>query len=49
IAISRRSPEKLFKILDLYEALSELLPDTEIVFSDEMCSSVKTQASEILT
>lgn len=49
IAISRRSPEKLFKILDLYEALSELLPDIEVVFSDEMCSSVKMQASEILT
>jgi len=49
IAISRRSPEKLFKILDLYETLSELLPDIEIVFSNEMCANVKTQASEILT
>uniref|UniRef100_A0A0C9S996 Exocyst subunit Exo70 family protein n=1 Tax=Wollemia nobilis TaxID=56998 RepID=A0A0C9S996_9CONI len=49
IAISRRSPEKLFKILDLYECLSELLPDIEVIFSDEMCSHVKTQASEILT
>eukprot|EP01018_Ginkgo_biloba_P027554 Gb_13326 [translate_table: standard] len=49
IAISRRSPEKLFKILDLYEALSELLPDIEIVFSSDTCGSVKTQASEILT
>lgn len=49
IAISRRSPEKLFKILDLYETLSELLPDIEMVFSDELCANVKTQASEILT
>lgn len=49
IAISRRSPEKLFKILDLYETLLELLPDIEMVFSDELCANVKTQASEILT
>lgn len=49
IAISRRSPENLFKILDLYETLSELLPDIEMVFSDELCANVKTQASEILT
>lgn len=49
IAISRRSPEKLFKILDLYETLSELLPDIETVFSNELCANVKTQASEILT
>jgi len=32
IAISRRSPEKLFKTFDLYETLSELLPDIETVF-----------------
>lgn len=49
IAISRRSPEKLFKILDLYETLSELLPDIETVFSNDLCANVKTQASEILT
>ena len=32
ISISRRTPEKLFKILDLRDALSELLPDMAQVF-----------------
>ena len=29
ISISRRSPEKLFKILDLHDAITDLLPDME--------------------
>ncbi|KAF3968731.1 hypothetical protein CMV_007421 [Castanea mollissima] len=32
ISISRRSPEKLFKILDLHDALMVLIPDIDIVF-----------------
>eukprot|EP01018_Ginkgo_biloba_P014354 Gb_10562 [translate_table: standard] len=44
IAISRRSPEKLFRILDMYESLSDLLPDINSVFSDESCASVRAEA-----
>ncbi|XP_058108662.1 exocyst complex component EXO70A1-like [Magnolia sinica] len=47
ISISRRSPEKLFKILDLHDALSDLLPDIEAVFRS--AESVRIQASEILS
>ncbi|KAD4889418.1 hypothetical protein E3N88_21491 [Mikania micrantha] len=34
ISISRRAPEKLFKILDLHDTLLDLLPDIDAVFED---------------
>lgn len=48
IAISRRSPEKLFKILDMYEALWELLPDINSIFSDDVSSNVRSEANGVL-
>ncbi|KAK2979503.1 hypothetical protein RJ640_008387 [Escallonia rubra] len=47
ISISRRSPEKLFKILDLHDALSDLLPDVELVFEAKSSESIRVQAEEI--
>ncbi|KAK6148764.1 hypothetical protein DH2020_016289 [Rehmannia glutinosa] len=49
ISISRRSPEKLFKILDLHDALSDLLPDIEAVFESKSSESIRVQAGEILS
>ncbi|XP_017603974.1 exocyst complex component EXO70A1-like [Gossypium arboreum] len=49
ISISRRSPEKLFKILDLHDALMELLPDIEAVFDSKSSDSIRVQAAEILS
>lgn len=49
ISISRRSPEKLFKILDLHDALLDLLPDVEAVFRSNLSESIRVQASEILS
>ncbi|XP_043703234.1 exocyst complex component EXO70A1-like [Telopea speciosissima] len=49
ISISRRSPEKLFKMLDLYDALSDLLPDIDAVFNSKSSESVRVQAAEILS
>ncbi|KAL8458734.1 hypothetical protein ACS0TY_036297 [Phlomoides rotata] len=49
ISISKRSPEKLFKILDLHDALSDLLPDIECVFESKSSESIRTQAFEILS
>ncbi|XP_051135339.1 exocyst complex component EXO70A1 [Andrographis paniculata] len=49
ISISRRSPEKLFKILDLHDALSDLLPDIDTVFESKSSESVRVQAVEILS
>lgn len=47
ISISRRSPEKLFKILDLHDALSDLLPDVDVVFESKSAESIRVQAAEI--
>ncbi|KAM0065936.1 putative exocyst complex component Exo70, cullin repeat-like-containing domain superfamily [Helianthus debilis subsp. tardiflorus] len=49
ISISRRSPEKLFKILDLHDAVLDLLPDIESVFDSKSSESFRVQASEILS
>ncbi|XP_059640115.1 exocyst complex component EXO70A1-like [Cornus florida] len=49
ISISRRSPEKLFKILDLHDALSDLLPDIDVVFQSKSSESIRVQAAEILS
>ncbi|CAL0325292.1 unnamed protein product [Lupinus luteus] len=35
VSICKRSPEKLFRILDMYEALRDALPDLESLVSDE--------------
>ncbi|KAB5574038.1 hypothetical protein DKX38_001232 [Salix brachista] len=49
ISISRRSPEKMFKILDLHDALMDLLPDIEVVFESKSADSIRVQAAEILS
>ncbi|KAJ4786774.1 Exocyst subunit exo70 family protein [Rhynchospora pubera] len=37
------SPEKLFRLLDMYVVLSDLLPDIESIFGSEPASSVRSQ------
>ncbi|KAJ6847518.1 exocyst complex component EXO70A1-like [Iris pallida] len=52
ISIGRRSPEKLFKILDLHDAISDLLPDVAAIFrsdSSDSINSIYTQVAETLT
>ncbi|GLT59424.1 hypothetical protein SLA2020_322420 [Shorea laevis] len=49
ISISRRLPEKLFKILDLHDALMDLQPDIEVVFDSKSSDSIGVQAAEILS
>lgn len=48
IAISRRSPEKLFKVLDMYEALRDLLPELDSIFCGTSGGSVRSEAKGIL-
>ncbi|PSR86663.1 Exocyst complex component EXO70A1 like [Actinidia chinensis var. chinensis] len=38
------SPEKMFRVLDLYDAVSELWPEIESIFSYESMSAVRSQA-----
>lgn len=40
----KKSPEKMFRILDLYDAISEMWPETESIFSSELTSAVRSQA-----
>ncbi|KAL8232463.1 hypothetical protein R6Q57_002241 [Mikania cordata] len=49
ISISKRSPEKLFKILDLHDALLDLLPDIDAVFESKSSESIRVQATEIVS
>lgn len=42
VAIARRSSEKLFRILDMYDALADVLPDLQGMVTDEfVCSEAK--------
>lgn len=45
VAICKRSPEKLFRILDMYEVLRDALPELEDMVSDEF---VITEAKGVL-
>jgi exocyst complex component 7 len=46
---AKRSPERLFRILDLYESLSDLIPDIESVFASEPASPVRANVMSSLT
>jgi exocyst complex component 7 len=48
IAIGKRSSEKLFRILGMYEALAEVLPELEGLFSGEARDFIKEEAEGIL-
>ncbi|XP_019153667.1 PREDICTED: exocyst complex component EXO70A1-like isoform X3 [Ipomoea nil] len=48
IAKSKRSPEKLFVLLDMYEIMSELHPQIDIIFGSKYFSEMR-QAALILT
>ncbi|KAK9290747.1 hypothetical protein L1049_008923 [Liquidambar formosana] len=44
IAKSKKSPEKMFRSLDMYTAISENWPEIEFIFSFESTSAVRSQA-----
>ncbi|KAB1226056.1 Exocyst complex component EXO70A1 [Morella rubra] len=44
VAKCKKSPEKMFRILDLYEAISNLWPEIEYIFSYESSLVVRSQA-----
>lgn len=47
IAIGSRSPERLFKVLDVFETMRDLMPEFESVFSDQFCSVLRNEALTI--
>lgn len=48
MSIGPHQPEKLFRILDMYEVLADLMPDINALYSDEVGSSVKIECHEVL-
>lgn len=48
VAIVRRSSEKLFRILDMYDTLNDVLPGLEALFSDESGEFVCSEAQGVL-
>ncbi|KAJ0974023.1 hypothetical protein J5N97_015988 [Dioscorea zingiberensis] len=49
VSIGTPKPEKLFRILDMYEGLTNLIPDMEFLFSEELGSSILTECREVLS
>ncbi|XP_058081044.1 exocyst complex component EXO70E2-like [Magnolia sinica] len=49
IAIRPHSPEKIFRLLNMYDGLADLLPDIDALFSEEAGSSVRTESHEVLS
>ncbi|CAH1418063.1 unnamed protein product [Lactuca virosa] len=47
IAMGSRAPERLFKILDVYEAVKDLLPEFEVLFSDQYCLFLRNEATGV--
>ncbi|KAJ4869241.1 Exocyst complex component EXO70B1 [Raphanus sativus] len=48
VAIGSRSPERLFKVLDVFETMRDLMPEFESVFSDQFCLVLRNEAVTIL-
>ncbi|KAL4558413.1 hypothetical protein LXL04_036613 [Taraxacum kok-saghyz] len=44
IAMGSRAPDRLFKILDVYEAVKDLMPDIEVLFADQYCLFIRNEA-----
>ncbi|KAG4955022.1 hypothetical protein AAZX31_14G184300 [Glycine max] len=47
VAIGSRSPERLFRILDVFETLRDLFPEFEALFSDQFSVSLRNEAITI--
>ncbi|XP_023523568.1 exocyst complex component EXO70B1-like [Cucurbita pepo subsp. pepo] len=49
VAMTKRSAEKLFKMLDMYEALRDLVPKMENLFPEESANELKTESTTART
>ncbi|KAH7656705.1 Exocyst complex component Exo70 protein [Dioscorea alata] len=47
VAVVSRAPERLFKVLDMYEAVRDLIPEIESLFSDQYSSFLRSEAFAI--
>ncbi|KAJ6900488.1 exocyst complex component EXO70H1-like [Populus alba x Populus x berolinensis] len=44
VAKCKKMPERIFPLLELYEALSDIRPDVELIFDSESTSKIRQQA-----
>ncbi|KAF8408459.1 hypothetical protein HHK36_007612 [Tetracentron sinense] len=47
VTMTKRSAEKLFKYLDMYETLRDLIPVTDEIFSEEYAHELTSEASSV--
>ncbi|XP_066361713.1 exocyst complex component EXO70B1-like [Miscanthus floridulus] len=45
ISSSSRAPERLFRVVDMYEAVRDILPDLDAVFSDPYSAALRAEVS----
>lgn len=48
VSLGPRQPEKLLRILEMYELVSELLPEIDALFLDQLGSTVRTEYREVM-
>ncbi|CAN8265886.1 unnamed protein product [Cochlearia groenlandica] len=48
VSLGPRQPEKLLRILEMYELASELLPEIDALFSDQPGSSIRAEYREVM-
>lgn len=47
VAIGSRAPERLFKVLDVFDTMRDLMPELETLFSDQYCLLLRNEAVAI--
>ncbi|XP_047094424.1 exocyst complex component EXO70B1-like [Lolium rigidum] len=47
VSSSSRSPERLFRVVDMYEAVRDILPDLDPVFSDPYSAALRAEVSAV--
>ncbi|KAI3440120.1 Exocyst subunit Exo70 family protein [Psidium guajava] len=47
VAIGSRAPERLFKVLDVFDTMRDLMPELESLFSDQYCLLLRNEAVAI--
>ncbi|XP_062092747.1 exocyst complex component EXO70H1-like [Humulus lupulus] len=44
VAKSKKSPERIFQLIEMYEAFSDMWPETELIFNSQSTSAIMSQA-----
>ncbi|KAL5223017.1 hypothetical protein ABZP36_027730 [Zizania latifolia] len=47
VSAASRAPERLFRVIDMYEAVRDLLPDLDPVFSDPYSAALRAEVSAV--